>query len=565
MESSRRRFIKPVVAGLALAGVLSGIALVPMLNGSAQADEADGAPARVRFLEPGTTISNPATDQFGVTLPEVLIKEDGTLVQRTPSFATSVSLKDGYGGEVEVGASGNLLGWTDPEVSMKYQNADLRGCGACHEDLASTVVNGISGTFAHPLLTSGLDVELTVSTCDHCHHVANRTASFIHNIHMVGTGNDIANCFTCHELDPNTMEWDMWDEVKYDMLEGITPIDAADVVADISFTQDKVIPTEELFNIGWNDSTQSESFNMDTANGKQTETDPALFDAWEITVFGDGVKQEMSWTLPELIEQAPSVTTQMTSVCIDDRSMGLIGNVEVKGIPVQWLFEQAGLTEDAAAMTVLNSENAPDMVSAAHALNFDDTIIGTEFPDRQLLLVYEINGERLSVADGYPVAFWSGADKAARNQKQVTAIRVDTTPQANFENPMGKNGNYADMGIVGLDSGTCIQAGEPFTIEGYAFGFARPLEKLQFSMDNGATWTDLDVSDATADKWVWWTYTFTPPADVTTSYVLQVRAVAEDGSVTGFEPDGTEVVAPLRVMVNAKADLDAFRDEVMAR
>lgn len=46
MESSRRRFIKPVVAGLALAGVLSGIALVPMLNGSAQADEADGAPAR---------------------------------------------------------------------------------------------------------------------------------------------------------------------------------------------------------------------------------------------------------------------------------------------------------------------------------------------------------------------------------------------------------------------------------------------------------------------------------------------------------------------------------------
>lgn len=553
-----RRCVKPVIAGLALLGALTAIGAAPALY--AEADTASP-----RFLEPGTTVSNPATDQFGVTLPEVLIKEDGTLVQRTPSFATSVSLKDGYGGEVEVGASGNLLGWTDPEVSMTYQKADQRGCGACHESLANTVVNGISGTFAHPLLNSGLDVEATVSTCDHCHHVANRTASFVHTIHMVGTGNDIANCFTCHELDPTTMAWSMWDEVKYDMLEGITKLDAESAVADISYTQDKVIPTEQLFNIGWNDSAQSESFNIDTANGKQTPVDPALFDAWEITIFGDGVEQEMSWTLPELIEQAPSVTTQMTSVCIDDRSLGLIGNVEVTGIPLQWLFEQAGLTEDAKAMTILNSENTPDLTSAAHALNFDDTIIGTEFPDRQILLVYEINGEHLSVADGYPVAFWSGADKAARNQKQVTGIRIDTTEQANFANPMGKNGNYADMGIVGLESGTCIQAGEPFTIEGYAFGFARPLEKLQFSMDNGATWADLDVSDTTADRWVWWSYTFTPPADATTAYVLQVRAVAKDGSVTGFEPDGTEVVAPIRVMLNAKADLEEFRAEVEGR
>lgn len=96
-------------------------------------------------------------------------------------------------------------------------------------------------------------------------------------------------------------------------------------------------------------------------------------------------------------------------------------------------------------------------------------------------------------------------------------------------------------------------------------GFARPLEKLQFSLDNGGTWVDVDVSDTTADKWIWWTLEFTPTADVNTSYVLQMRAVAKDGSVTGFEPDGTELVAPIRAMVNAKADLEAFRAEVESR
>ena len=169
------------------------------------------------------------------------------------------------------------------------------------------------------------------------------------------------------------------------------------------------------------------------------------------------------------------------------------------------------------------------------------------------------------MADGYPLAFWSGADKASRNKKQLTAVRVDLEPHVTFTNPLGKNGNYADMGIVGFEPGTCIQAGEPYTIEGYAMGFARPLEKLQFSLDNGSTWVDVDVSDTTADKWIWWTLEFTPTADVTTSYVLQMRAVAKDGSVTGFEPDGTELVAPIRTMVNAKADLEEFRAEVESR
>ncbi|WP_296009172.1 molybdopterin-dependent oxidoreductase [uncultured Adlercreutzia sp.] len=568
--------LKLTLAGLAVVGTLAVVGCAPQAAPEATSD--DGAKATLTeamgdrmgdHMASGTRISNPVVDDFGVTLPEVWIKEDGTLIQRTPTFPTSVGLAnkvDGnYANEVEVGESGNLLGWTDPEVSMRYYNADGRGCDSCHENLDDTVTNSLTGSFAHPLINSGLDVDVSVNSCNHCHHVLNETASWIHNIHMVNTDTPVAQCVTCHEISPVDKHWALWDEVKYDLMGGITKVSAEESEADITFTQDKVIPTEELFNVGWNDCAQSEMFNMDTASGKTTPVDEELFNNWEITIYGDGVKQEKTYKLPELIEQAPSVTTQMTSMCIDDYGLGLIGNVEVTGIPLQWLFEQAGLTDDAKAVTTLSIDSDPFEETPAHALNFDDTMIGVDFPDRQILLVYEINGERLSVADGYPVAFWSGADKAARNTKQVTSIRVDTTEQATWTNPMGKNGNYANVGIVGLETGTCIQAGQPFTIEGYAFGFARPLEKIQFSMDNGATWQDLDVSSSTADKWVWWSYTFTPPEGTDTAYVLQVRAVAKDGSVTGFEADGTEVWAPLRIMVNAKSDLEQFRQEVESR
>lgn len=52
-----------------------------------------------------------------------------------------------------------------------------------------------------------------------------------------------------------------------------------------------------------------------------------------------------------------------------------------------------------------------------------------------------------------------------------------------------------------------------------------------------------------------WQFEWTPPEAADTAYVLMARSVAADGSTT---PE------PLEVMVNAKADLAAFAEQVRA-
>lgn len=87
-----------------------------------------------------------------------------------------------------------------------------------------------------------------------------------------------------------------------------------------------------------------------------------------------------------------------------------------------------------------------------------------------------------------------------------------------------------NAGITKLHEGQIIQAGEPYTFEGYAFGFEYNIETIQLSFDQGATWTDFDVSDTDLNKWVYWRYTWTPKA--VGSYTIAMRAVDSRGKVT---------------------------------
>lgn len=69
--------------------------------------------------------------------------------------------------------------------------------------------------------------------------------------------------------------------------------------------------------------------------------DSGLFDTWPIVVTG-AVETESAWTLAELIGQAPSVTRVMKEQCdVNPLGGSMVGQAEITGIPVSWLFEQA--------------------------------------------------------------------------------------------------------------------------------------------------------------------------------------------------------------------------------
>ena len=53
---------------------------------------------------------------------------------------------------------------------------------------------------------------------------------------------------------------------------------------------------------------------------------------------------------------------------------------------------------------------------------------------------------------------------------------------------------------------------------------------MEFSLDNGVHWTRYDLEGTTAERWVSWTFAYTPEAPG--AYQMKVRSVNEDGDAS---------------------------------
>ena len=371
----------------------------------------------------------------------------------------------------------------------------------------------------------------------------------MHAIHGVaGPGAaGMASCFDCHSVDTATGEFALWDDVKYSEMRGISTLDT--VGAAFSFDQDTVVPADELPNLNW--LLRDEDFTRYENEEEGAPLDEERFDTWTLSVTGD-VQQEVTFSLPELIEKAPSVTVPMKYHCDENPFAGpVVAQVEVTGIPLDWFLEQAGLTDTSEVVNFFS----PD--------GFGGGLFGTKLDDlakREVLLVYEVNGERLGWDDGYPLAAWIGGTHATKCTKEVCEIRVGSEAPARYDSfipgTLATAGlNKPNVGVIGTPSGVVVQAGETYTFEGYADAFEANVSGLEFSLDGGQNWTHFDTPGTDFDRWVYWRLAWTAPEGADAAYVLQIRGVCEDGTVT---PE------PLSVLVNVKADLPAFEDEVDA-
>lgn len=73
------------------------------------------------------------------------------------------------------------------------------------------------------------------------------------------------------------------------------------------------------------------------------------------------------------------------------------------------------------------------------------------------------------------------------------------------------------------------------------YGGLRPVQAVEFSLDGGETWTAYETKNATADKWVYWHFGFTPRMEG--SYQLSVRARTASGKVSTLAASVTFDVA----------------------
>lgn len=77
--------------------------------------------------------------------------------------------------------------------------------------------------------------------------------------------------------------------------------------------------------------------------------------------------------------------------------------------------------------------------------------------------------------------------------------------------------------MIGAVRGT---VGTPMVFEGYANDYDKCIKAVQFSMDDGETWTTYETPDTVPDKNLYWKFEYVP--QIAGMYQLLIRSVNED-------------------------------------
>lgn len=537
------------------------VAATPVVACSPQTSDSSG----------GGSSSVEDSSEESAKLPAVYKLADGTIFQRTPDKT--------YERVFDTPLGTPVAEESDVDYNLDVLDADNRGCGACHSDLLELVS---SMEPHHSGMAGGtwLDTNITVNACLDCHRPDAFTHNFsrlIHSLHGVDSDDQKATCFQCHDTDEHTNELTLWDNSKYDILNGID--DVPEVQGDFSWNQDEITDVSQMFSETWLTYEPESLGNEVGVEGDGTETDrsdtntsklaDAVFNNWTITL-GGMCDQELSWTLPELIEEAKADGAIKTSVmkyhCMINPLGGyMIGQFQVTGVSLKWLMDKVNIDEGATyvQMSVPDDDTGVEEGYEGVHMMLSEPLV-SDITDDNDLLVFEVNGQRLPWSAGFPVSYWRAGSDASVFAKQVrgvtftdTQIRYAGSSDTPFYIGRTFDGVAANIGNMNTHEGLVIPAGEPYTFEGYADGWYDQVTAVEFSMDQGATWTRFDVPDSDVNRWVRWSFTWTPPADTDAAYVLQMR------TVTNGEAYGEQTGTPIQVMVNATTDYQSKLDRAV--
>ena len=497
-SASIRTWIGLGCAGLLLAGSLAAVAATAAGPRDALADEAAAGALEVQAT--GPTTHAPVVDPMK---PIVTQLPDGTLIQRTPS-------------EDQFTADYNHPAEYVPSNTY-FVNADAKGCNACHTDLAETVANL---PYAHFDMRSKIGTDTRVDQCQDCHALRGRPSqtvegefgALIHGIHSHGE----ADCWNCHVASDYTNgEMAVWDNVKYDYLRGFTDVAADDLGDGFAYRQDEIFDADQDFTVQWYDGEHDEQ-RADAVEAGE-EPDPEVFDTWTITISGM-VDEEVTWSLPELIAEAPSETRIMKHLCAHNPTNGpYVYQGEWTGIPIQWLLDQVDIQEGATTVTFV----APDGASTIIPLEECYGEVPTGTPG---MLCYELNGERLNLTTGYPTIYMAGTRGANDERREVSEIIIGNESY----DPAEQHGNHEytkpNVGLFDFTEGQILQAGQSYTFHGYIDSYNQDVLALEISMDRGETWKRFDFEGLQKEQLTTWTYEFTPEEGAYTIYVRGVKS-----------------------------------------
>jgi DMSO/TMAO reductase YedYZ molybdopterin-dependent catalytic subunit len=248
---------------------------------------------------------------------------------------------------------------------------------------------------------------------------------------------------------------------------------------------------------------------------------------WTLTIDGEAVKTKKTYTLAELKSNFQSYTYQLTLECGGNGrsefdppakgnqwTVGAVSCATWTGVRLRDVLEDAGFTNKAvyigyhAADVHLSRDPEKEPISRgapmAKALQ-DETLIA-----------YKMNGQDIPLAHGYPLRLVAGGWPASVSGKWLQRISVrdrvhDGTKMTGDAyrvpcNPVepGEKVKEEDMCIIESmpvkslitypRSGAMIKDGEKLNIRGHAWAGELEVNKMEYSIDFGATWTNCSIA-----------------------------------------------------------------------
>ncbi len=288
--------------------------------------------------------------------------------------------------------------------------------------------------------------------------------------------------------------------------------------------------------------TPNDSF-FEVAHYDQPEIDAATY-RLEI---GGLVENPSSLTLAELRAQ-PRQEVTFTLECAGNNGfpwfVGGIGNARWAGAPLAPLLERAGVKAGGVEVVFFGRDaGEEEFARQTVPQNFGRSMSIDDARDPNLLLCYEMNGEDLPRAHGYPVRLIAPGWYGVANVKWLDRIEVWSTRYAGRfmardyvtvrEEPVAGGGSRFTQKVVGRTLLKSVPARVTRTASGYRlFGVAwgGGAERVEVKVDDGA-WREATI-DRGADQLHAWKFWHLDLGSLGSGeHSLTARAIAVDGSV----------------------------------
>ncbi len=288
----------------------------------------------------------------------------------------------------------------------------------------------------------------------------------------------------------------------------------------------------------------------------RNHTSTPLIDAatWRLRLHGSGLRSPRHFTYDELLALPPRTMDVAIECAGNGRSffaaqqglhtpgtpwgLGAVGVARWRGVPLATILTLAGVTKD--AVDVLPSGLDPEYVDNGVNLGHVRRPLPIAKALDDVLLAYEMNGERLPPDHGFParlvVPGWTGIASI----KWVGDIEVSTTPLASpwstdlyrMLGP-GQSGEPLTTQVVKsafeLPWNATLRLGHRHVLHGRSWSGNGRVVRVEVSFDGGRSWRRaLTRGQGVAAAWTPWHITWFPREPG--PYVLLARATDETGA-----------------------------------